>query len=261
MEEQQSLKDSLKTILEIQEFDVKMIRLMRIKNDRKKELRQIDSLKQEVTNQKESKEREVLELKKQIKLTEGDLEVLQEKIEHNEKSQKAVKKLEEFNALSQAINQAERKKSAIEQQLNDLTEELNTKEEAIVKLVQDVEETEKRSFQIVKEIQENLAVINQEGKELQESRNALIGNVSKSVLEIYEKLLKNKKDRVVVPIENRVCQGCYISLTAQHENVVRKGERLIFCEYCSRIHYWPESEVAETTASSSKRRRRQTQNT
>lgn len=69
-------------------------------------------------------------------------------------------------------------------------------------------------------------------------------------------LLNNKKDRVVVPLENRVCNGCHISLTAQDENLVRKGEKLIFCEHCSRILYLPESAELEGTAIAPKRRRR-----
>ncbi len=76
------------------------------------------------------------------------------------------------------------------------------------------------------------------------------------IMRIYERLLNNKKDRVVVPIENRTCSGCHIALTAQHENVVRKGERLIFCEHCSRIHYWQESEADRRHRSRRRRRRR-----
>lgn len=257
MKEKTSLKNSLKVILEIQELDVKMIRLMRIKNDRKKELKQIEQLKTEILNQKDHKEEELLELKKRIRITEGDLEDLKEKIVQYEKSQKSVKKLEEFNALSQAINQSERKKTAIEQNLSDTLDELAAKEDELTQLGKDFEETESRSQEIIKEIEENLSTVNTEGKQLQDERNALAVNVEPEILKIYEKLLKNKKDRVLVPIENRVCQGCYITLTAQHENLVRKGEKLVFCEYCSRINYWPEGDVLEgTAAETSKRRRR-----
>lgn len=45
-------------------------------------------------------------------------------------------------------------------------------------------------------------------------------------------------------------------LTAQDENLVRKGERLVFCEHCSRIHYWQESQALEGTAAAPKQRRR-----
>jgi hypothetical protein len=45
-------------------------------------------------------------------------------------------------------------------------------------------------------------------------------------------------------------------LTAQDENMVRKGERLVFCEHCSRILYWSESEVMEAGAAGQRQRRR-----
>ena len=89
-------------------------------------------------------------------------------------------------------------------------------------------------------------------------RDALVAKADPEVFRIYERLLRNKKDRVVVPIENRCCSGCHIMLTAQDENLVRKGERLVFCEHCSRIHYWQESEALEGTAVATKQRRRRT---
>jgi len=103
-------------------------------------------------------------------------------------------------------------------------------------------------------------MINQEGLELKAARDALAKTADPEILRIYQKLLNNKKDRVVVPIENRNCNGCHIALTAQHENLVRKGERIVFCEHCSRIHYWQESEEIEGTAAATKRRRRRTAN-
>ena len=78
-------------------------------------------------------------------------------------------------------------------------------------------------------------------------------------MKVYERLLRNKKDRVVVPIENRTCSGCHIVLTAQHENLVRKGERLVFCEHCSRILYWQDGaavELGEEETGTKRRRRR-----
>ena len=92
---------------------------------------------------------------------------------------------------------------------------------------------------------------------LKNERDVLAKTANVEVLQIYERLLRNKKDRVVVPIENRTCSGCHIALTAQHENIVRKGENLVFCEHCSRIHYWqPEEVAAEGAAVATKRRRR-----
>ena len=98
--------------------------------------------------------------------------------------------------------------------------------------------------------------INEEGSGLKRERDGLVKDADPEALQIYERLLRNKRDRVVVPIENRTCSGCHIMLTPQHENLVRKGEKLIFCEHCSRIHYWQEREHAEDAAGAPKRRRR-----
>jgi hypothetical protein len=42
--------------------------------------------------------------------------------------------------------------------------------------------------------------------------------------------------------------------------LVRKGENLVFCEHCSRLHYWQESEAVEGTSVATKRRRRRLAN-
>ena len=80
--------------------------------------------------------------------------------------------------------------------------------------------------------------------------------VDQEIFKIYERLLKNKKDRVVVPIEQRTCSGCHIVLTPQHENLVRKGDRLVFCEHCSRILFWQEIPMVEGEEAAPRRRRR-----
>ena len=110
---------------------------------------------------------------------------------------------------------------------------------------------------LLKEIQSSLELINREGKELKTKRGGLVTHADPEILSIYEKLFHNKRDRVIVSIEHRTCSGCHIVLTAQHENLVRKGKNLVFCEHCSRLHYWLEVEApAEGAAVATKRRRR-----
>jgi hypothetical protein len=110
------------------------------------------------------------------------------------------------------------------------------------------------------EIKQSIEAINAEGQEIMSRRSVVAEKADKDIMVVYEKLLQNKKDRVIVPIENRCCSGCHIMVTAQHESLVRKGERLVFCEHCSRIHYWHEH-LAETEAVEggvANRRRRRT---
>ena len=57
---------------EIQELDMKMIQLMHLKRQRQKELDQLNNSKQSLRQRVADKETEILEVKKQIRLTEGE---------------------------------------------------------------------------------------------------------------------------------------------------------------------------------------------
>ncbi len=246
----------LKVVLEIQEFDMKMIRLMRLKLERLKELQHIEGLRQELRKQQVEKEEEISELNRTIAAQEAKIQEIQEKIKKLEARSNSVKKVDEFNALTQETTQSERERIATENITSDLIDKRNLEEEILEKIKQSLTESEESSRNLELEIAASIRAINQEGQEVKAGRDELAKTADPEVLRIYERLLRNKKDRVVVPLENRTCSGCHIALTAQHENVVRKGEKLIFCEHCSRIHYWQAGEEAGEGAGGPKRRRR-----
>lgn len=246
----------LKPILEIQELDIQMIRLMRLKRQRNLELQQIRSLRNDLDEQYREKEAEIASLNEQISLFEQKIEDFIAKIKKLEQHQATVKKVDEFNTLTQEMTAIEREKISLEQNVSNLVDKRVSEEEILEKIKESLESSEANSLKLEEEIQSSLHAINKEGRSLQEKRTHLIGQADESILKIYEKLLYNKKDRVVVPLENRVCSGCHISLTPQHENLVRRGENLIFCEHCSRIHYWQESAALDASGSSSRKRRR-----
>jgi predicted nucleic acid-binding Zn-ribbon protein len=248
--------EALKKILDIQELDMQMIQLMRLKRQREMELNQINSSKESLRQQVHTKEQAILELKKNIRLAEGELNETNAKFKKLESQQHAIKKVDEFNALNQEMAQTEKERVSREQRLSEAYDKLAVEEDLLKALQQSLEETTESNKTIETEIHEAISTINKEGRELKQKRDEAVGHAEPDTFQIYERLLRNKKDRVIVPIENRCCSGCHIMLTAQDENLVRKGERLVFCEHCSRIHYWPESEALETTTVAVKPRRR-----
>lgn len=250
------MHDTLQSILAIQELDIKMIRLMRVKKEHQKELSKVQSLKADIRRKVQEKESEMETLKNQIKEGENRIQEISEQINKLESQQAAVKKMDEFNALTQEMTAANKERRALEHQLSDLMDKQANSEDLIVSLKESLASTENSSNIIEKEIFDSIKKINEEGRQLLEKRIELKNATDPELFHIYERLLNNKKDRVVVPIENRVCSGCHIVLTPQHENLVRKRDRLIFCEHCSRILYWQESQAATQESSTTKRRRR-----
>ena len=247
---------ALKVVLDIQELDMKMIRLMRLKNERRGELTHIHALREDLKKQQIDKEAEISDLNRSIASQEIKIGEIKEKIKKLETKQASVKKVDEFNALTHEMTASQRELTATEQIASDMIDKRALEEEILEKIKDSLTQSEESSRNLENEIRESIKMINQEGSELKTSRDLLAKTADPEVMRIYERLLNNKKDRVVVPIENRNCNGCHIALTAQHENLVRKGERLVFCEHCSRIHYWQESVQVEGTAAATKRRRR-----
>jgi predicted nucleic acid-binding Zn-ribbon protein len=250
--------EALKEILDIQELDMKMIQLIQVKKQRKKELDAINANKSTLEQRVSTKEAEILEMKKNIRLVEGEHAETLAKIKKLESQQANIRKVEEYNAITHEVSGAERERVNKEQRLSDLYDKLAAEEEALKGVNESLEATVESSKVLESEIQESIGHINQEGRVIKEQRDELVKHVDATVFAVYERLLGNKKDRVVVPLENRCCSGCHIMLTAQHENLVRKGERLVFCEHCSRIHYWQESKALEDTTVATKQRRRRT---
>jgi predicted nucleic acid-binding Zn-ribbon protein len=250
------LRDAIKVILEVQERDVQMIRLMRLKREREDELDRIHTLLANLHNQMLAKEHEVIDSKKQCKLNEVEIAEITAKIEKLEKQQNSVKKVEEFNAFRSEITALERQKTAKEQMLSDLYDQQAQEDDLLKNLKATYQTTKENSHHLEQEIIASVEEINKEGSQIQQLRQELSLGADPEILAVYEKLLKNKKDQVVVPIENRCCSGCHILVTAQHENLVRKGEKLVFCEHCSRIHYWQESLVPQEEEKAMRRRRR-----
>lgn len=250
--------NALKVILEIQELDMKMIQLMLLKRQRQKELESINANKASLGQRVEDKQTEILEIKKLIRLVEGEHNEVLAKIKKLESQQNAIKKVDEYNAITHELSTADRERVAKEQRLSDFYDKLAAEEDMLKSLNENLESTTESSKMLESEIHESIRQINEEGRVLKSERDELVEQADPDVFKVYERLLRNKKDRVVVPLEARCCSGCHIMLTAQHENLVRKGERLVFCEHCSRIHYWQESKALEDTVVATKQRRRRT---
>lgn len=230
---------------------------MRMKKERLKEIEQIEALRKELHLQLTEKEKELQELGTQVQIFEQKIQENLAKTKKLEAQQNFIKKIDEFNALTQEMTALERERVSVEQKISDLVDKRVVEEEFLLKIKESLQASEFNSLSLEEEIRRSIQLINVEGSSLKDERARLAQLANPEILQIYERLLRNKKDRVVVPIENRTCSGCHIALTAQHENIVRKGDNLVFCEHCSRIHYWQtEKTPGEGEGTVTKRRRR-----
>src|SRR5271156_112799 len=167
------MHQALKVILDIQEYDMKMIRLMRLKKERMSELAHIDSLRQELRTQQADKEVEIGELNRSIAAQETKIVEVKEKIKKLEVKQNTVKKVDEFNALTHEMTSSERERIATEQIASDMIDKRALEEEILEKIKESLQQSEESSVNLENEIKESIRMINAEGSELKASRDLL----------------------------------------------------------------------------------------
>jgi predicted nucleic acid-binding Zn-ribbon protein len=83
-------------------------------------------------------------------------------------------------------------------------------------------------------------------EELRKNEEKITGEMDKELLFKFDRIIRNKKGKGIVPMRGGVCSGCHMILPAQFANDVREGEQIVFCPYCSRILYYEDAaEVAD----------------
>ena len=87
------------------------------------------------------------------------------------------------------------------------------------------------------QIAEEIAELKNELADLKQKRQQLSGEVDPPTLTLYEKLRQQKK-QAVARVEQGICRGCRISISASEVHRVRSGVP-VQCSSCGRILFLP----------------------
>ena len=112
-----------------------------------------------------------------------------------------------------------------------ISEEIKKQKDTISVKIDNVKESERTAEKENEDMKKEIAG-------LKKMKAELIENVSPVILARYERLLKNKKDAVVVPSRHKSCGGCNMKLTPQVIMKLKGSMEVVSCENCQRIVYW-----------------------
>jgi predicted nucleic acid-binding Zn-ribbon protein len=162
-----------------------------------------------------------------------------------EKNMDSINTQREYEALDKEIRDATEREQQFrkdlqreERLLADLDEQM--KQNAALIEQQERELAERRAG-----IEAEVAEKTREAGELAVQEQELSRDLDPDVLFKFERIIRNKMGRGIVAIRSGVCTGCHMILPAQFANVVRTGEEIVFCPYCSRILFYEESDQDE----------------
>jgi predicted nucleic acid-binding Zn-ribbon protein len=231
------MNEQLTLLISLQNADIKIKELEDIIKKLPKELAERRNIYQTNLNEYTKLKQELEDKEKQRRFQERQLQVILDELEKFQKKIYEVKTQKEMEALDAQIKQKRQERAQTEDQILNLMiiiEELETK----LKTAKEAMD-EQENFYKQKEIeyQRKLADSQQELQISKKERENVIQGIDKGLLEVYEKLRKQKNNLAVVEVKNGNCLGCYTSVPTQVINQLKLGEDIIRCDRCSRILY------------------------
>jgi hypothetical protein len=192
-----------------------------------------------------AKNTEYDELKEKVGVLKVDLDEAVKSREAGEKGMDNITTHREYEALEKQIAEATDKENNVrkdlqreEKRLSELNENLKNYESMIASQESDLNASRQS-------LDNTISGYNSRISELQAEEDKISQNVDKEILFKFQRIIQRNSDGIVA-VRNGVCTGCHMILPAQFANIVRVGDNINFCPYCSRILFY--EEVAEDEA-------------
>ena len=151
-------------------------------------------------------------------------------------------KMEDLNLFGHAFNFSNENPISVVDMANKILKMMDEVDQARQRFSREKEaltSEERKLKEGISAIQKKAAEITSQIAEYEEKRKAHLPGVERRLLAQYDKTIKNREGVGLVPVKNNSCGGCHIGLPPQIVNEIQIGEKLIVCESCARIIYWP----------------------
>jgi len=166
------------------------------------------------------------------------LKVEEERIQKLEKQFLTLSSGREYKTMEHQIRGKKADKSLIEDEILHLMEDAEAARKAAVDAKAALDKAEATAVSVEESVQaatrehrERLAVLDREAAVAEKSCDS-------EVLSAYQTLLGRRQGLAITTIANRICQGCYTSITAHEENKLLAAQ-LVTCSNCQRFLYLP----------------------
>ncbi|OHC00255.1 MAG: hypothetical protein A3G70_01110 [Planctomycetes bacterium RIFCSPLOWO2_12_FULL_39_13] len=180
---------------------------------------------------------EAKDSQKKTGVKELDLKSIEAEINKLKSQMNQIKTNKEFSAIKTEIAGKEADKSVLEDEILAMI----TKYEEVQKrhkfFEKEIEHEESQLRELQKHVETDLKAMEAEIAELKKKHNEYAALVDEDALQHYNRLVRHKDAVAVVSVVNKVCQGCFMSITAQILNQLMSGKDITFCHSCGRILY------------------------
>lgn len=149
-----------------------------------------------------------------------------------------IKTNQEYTAVLKEIEGLKERRSKLEDEILELLDQIEAGQGAVRNEEALFQEREKTCKQERTAREGELRRLQAELDRLQEERRRQVARVEAGLLQTYQRLMRSRDGIAVVAVRDGSCLGCYVGLTPQTYNELRRGDVLLTCANCQRILYW-----------------------
>lgn len=234
------VQEHINTLIKLQEIDGEIYRLKDEKSSKpaEKEALKEGFAQKEKTLKDKGEELKSAQLKR--KEREMEMETKEKEIKKYQTQLLQVKTNKEYLSLQKEIAGLKADNAVLEDDILQWMEKIDRIKTETTEEKEKLALEEKKLKEETGKIDQEIKAIEEKLSSLEKERTQVSSNVEKSLLSRYERILKAKEGLALVALSGESCGGCHRVLPPQIINEVRMKDKIVTCEFCARLLYYPE---------------------
>lgn len=182
--------------------------------------------------------------KEKVASLKADLEDAERTREKCEKEMDETSTHREYEILDKQISEATDKENSIRKELQREEKNLAELKDILESTEALISSTEAEYNELNDSLEKELSGKKKRLAELEEMEAKMSEGIDPETVFKFQRIIQRNKEGIVA-VRGSVCNGCHMILPAQFADEVHRGEKILFCPYCSRILYYEEAEENE----------------
>lgn len=234
-----AINEQIKSLIELQKIDGEIYKLRKELLGLPVEQKRLEAEFEKKKSALKNSEDTLKALQVRQKQNEGELQSAEEKIKKLQSQLYQLKSNKEYTAMQLEIKGFQADKSVLEEDILKLLEEGDEARAGVAREKEKLAKEDRKLKEETVAIQKRSTEISATVQALEEKRKVYTPKLEPRLVAQYEKILKSREGLALAPVRNNACGGCHMGMPPQSVNEIQLGEKLVVCESCTRILYWP----------------------
>ncbi len=231
--------DQVKVLSDLQKVDTEIHKLKNSLAEHPAQQKKIESVFDAKKVHLKTAEDELKTAQLKQKEKEIDLGSREDKIAKLQTQLYSLKTNKEYQTMDLEIKGLKADKSVLEDEILRLMDGIETVRAKVNQEKAALATEEKATKEQLEALKKQTADLQAQLTSLDEKRKSFLPSIDPKILPQYERILSKRDGLALVPVMNNSCGGCHLELPPQLINEVQMQDKVLTCESCARILYWP----------------------